>query len=68
MNDPRKAAIERRLRRLYGPSPGARERVQQFLEEQSDWFGWCRHCGEPLSGTIAEVSRHRCKEYSDASG
>lgn len=35
--------------------------VKQWQEEQKEWTGRCRKCGEELKGTLAELRGHVCK-------
>ena len=57
----RSAALQRR----YGPSPEACEAMFEHNSAVNDWRTVCRHCGEVLDGTIAELKAHDCgKETS----
>ncbi len=38
------------------------------LAKLEDWSGECRFCKAKLSGTIAQLKAHRCKEYEDSIG
>lgn len=35
--------------------------IDKFNEKQTDWYGWCRHCGKRLTGTPAQLLKHVCE-------
>jgi hypothetical protein len=38
------------------------------LATMTDWSGECGFCKEKLTGTIAQLKAHRCKQYEDSIG
>lgn len=56
----RKMAIEAKLRRTYGASPEAREKIAVANKGFTDWRARCRKCGAELEGSLAELKGHTC--------
>lgn len=48
------------LKRRYGALPDTVDRVKLNDASFDDWRGRCRHCGEDLEGTLAELREHNC--------
>lgn len=40
--------------------------VGGFNETQTDWYGRCRVCGEPVSGSLSALRAHRCGDGQKA--
>lgn len=34
--------------------------VKAFNNAQTDWYGFCRHCGMRVEGTPAQLREHHC--------
>lgn len=43
-------------------TPAAQKRLTAFNERQTDWYGFCRKCGQKLTGTLAEIRAHACAD------
>lgn len=41
-------------------SPEAKATLKAFNEKQTDWYGWCRKCGKPLTGSLKDMREHSC--------
>ena len=57
-----RAGIRRR-----NPSPEHTEAIKEYQNAQSDWKGVCQYCKRTLSGTVADLLAHSCKEFEEKS-
>lgn len=52
-------AVEAKVMRMRRV-PEHSEWLRKQNEKMDDWYGWCRHCGEALEGTLQQLREHRC--------
>lgn len=56
--------VKARMRRR-NPDPEHTEAINEYQNSQNDWKGVCQYCKRTLTGTVAELLEHKCKEFKD---